>query len=356
VADTDGDGMDDGTEVQNLLNPLKRTWTVTVAGDYNNWTAAGSLTNTMTAADSDPNQFAKQLRIRAISANSNIKFTAGSWTTNWGASATAGTAALGGGDIKLGDGSGVYDVNFNTDTLAYTVTRANFADYASFATAYGLGSAPGTADSDLDGVTNEDERQANTDPTNFDTDGDGIADNRDPDGLAGVIAVDGIRDGNYTNNTGVYSNLASANLLQTTESGTSDNELSNLYVRQVGNRLNLFIGGRPLNTQPPGSTVGIKNHFLVFIDSKDGGVNQFATNTVNPSGDAAQINGLAGMTLESGFEADYVIKVTGGTGNAWVNVHDLQTKTSAFAGESANANASTGILLHGFPQPPRALL
>jgi len=290
-------------------------------------------------------------RYMGLAGNFALKFAAnGTFATEWGSSATNNKAALGGGTIPFPvPTTGLYTISFNESTLDYSITRDVFASFAAFASAYGLGANSENGDYDLDGVTNANERIAGTDPANVDTDGDGIADNRDPEAVNAIITVDGIRDGNYTNTSGVYSNLVSASVVQNTSAGQTTNVLANLSIRQVGNRLNLFIGGTPANDQV--NSPNVKNHFLVFIDSKAGGVNQFSTNTVNPSGDAAQVNGLAGMKLEAGFEADYVIKVTGGT-NAWINVHDLQTKTSAFAGQSANEVASSGILLQGRSQFP----
>ena len=173
-----------------------------------------------------------------------------------------------------------------------------------------------------------------------------MADGYDPALLAAPFAVDGVRDGSYLNASGSLTNGPATNSVQTTTALTGANALANLAIRQVSGNLHLFVGGTPLNTQAPGSTDGTKNHLLVFIDSKAGGVNQFASNTINTNNnsDASQVNGLAGMKLESGFEADYVIKITGGTNNAWVNVHNLQTGTSFFVGESAKGVQSGNIV------------
>ena len=338
VADTDADGTNDGAEVTAGTNPNKRNYAqITIAGTFNNFNpvAAADNANVMTKLS----EFEWTKRLRATGeAQLRLKFTVGEWTTQWGASATPGTATAGGGDISAsGLGTGFYDITFNNDTLAYTATRVDFSagTYADFATAYGLASGSESSDADGDGLTNTAEHTANTDPLNPDSDGDGLADFYDPARLAAPFAIDGLRDETYLNATGTLTNGPATNSVQTTTALTGANALANLAIRQVSDRLHLFVGGTPLNTQ--GSTPETKNHLLIFIDSKAGGVNQIASNTISTVGnsDASQVNGLAGMRLETGFDADYVIKVTGGTNNAWVNVHDLQAGVSSYVGESA---------------------
>jgi hypothetical protein len=298
-------------------------------------------------ASVDP-EFGWSKRIRATGeAQLRIKFTSGSWVTQWGAGPAYGTGAQNGGDISAAAlGTGFFDITFNNDTLAYTLTRVDFSTgtYADFSTAYGLATGSESADADGDGLTNSLEQSSNTDPLNPDSDGDGLADGYDPARLAAPFAMDGMRDDVYLNATGTLTNGPATNSVQTTTALTGSNALANLAIRQVSGKLHVFIGGTPLNTQ--GSVPETKNHILLFVDSKSGGVNQFASNTIstNNNSDASQVNGLAGMKLETGFDADYVIKVTGGTNNAWVNVHNLQAATSYYVGESATGIRSGDVV------------
>jgi hypothetical protein len=93
------------------------------------------------------------------------KFAAGSWSRSWGASPTAGTAALSGSNIPLSvNATGFHTFAFNHDTLTYSFVRTVFSDFAAYATAYGL-TGDEAADDDTDGFTNGAEFTANTDPT-----------------------------------------------------------------------------------------------------------------------------------------------------------------------------------------------
>jgi hypothetical protein len=179
-ADTDQDGRNDKSEVDVGTDPLKKNYSsLLIAGDFLNptWSDAVTSENTMTLVSGE--QFKWQLSRRFTSAATlQYKYLAGSWSTNWGASATPGTAAVGGGNISNQIlATGLYTFEFNNDTLAYTFTRATKpGTYAAWATAMGV---TGTAsdDDDSDGLSNQGEYDNDCDPLNNDTDGDGLTDN-----------------------------------------------------------------------------------------------------------------------------------------------------------------------------------
>ncbi|WP_193212282.1 hypothetical protein [Luteolibacter marinus] len=193
--DTDGDGISDGDEVDGVgldfpqdPNHFNHV-TIVVPGSFNlpdAWDPAGISTpgNAMSLAGTGfAEQFQWSLDYHFTTPKTTIthKFTAGSWTTNWGASGTAGVAAPNGGDInRLVEASGIHRITFNSITLAHTFARATFADANAYLAAYGLAAG---ADEDNDNVLNEDEFAANTDPRNADSDGDGLQDDVDPEPL-----------------------------------------------------------------------------------------------------------------------------------------------------------------------------
>jgi hypothetical protein len=187
VADTDGDGVNDGAEVAAGTNPKKTNYsTITVAGSFQGWspTPTNNPSNVMTKVTGE--EFGWELNFRMSSATNYVgKFVNGtafgaSNNVNWGTSATPGTASLGGygNDIPFNvTATGVYRFYFNTDTLAYTFARvAAPATYAAWAAQYGLAAGSGADDADSDSLTNDAEFTANSDPLNNDTDGDGLPD------------------------------------------------------------------------------------------------------------------------------------------------------------------------------------
>jgi len=346
LADTDGDGFNDGGEVAGtsafgtVSNPLKKNYArITMPNNTlaPTWDAGGAIQMTRIS------EFVYRYSGLQLTPSFEFKLTAGTWSTNWGSS--AGKAALGGGGNFVPGLSGSYDVTFNHDTLGVTFTPASFPDFPSFALAYGLlGSAQ--EDDDADGVLNEAEWLAVTDPVNPDSDGDGLADSADAAPTNAILAMDGVRDAAYTNRTGVLAGAPGVQSVQTTVAASASNNLANLSAFQIGGKLRLFIGGTPQNTQPTGSTAGDKYHYLVFLDTKSNGITQVQTNTSTTSnlGDASQINSLAGLKFDAGFAPDYCVKVTGGSQNAWINVHNLQTGGHYFVGESAKGVVSGDIV------------
>ena len=198
----------------NTPSPVPNHTLITVAGSFQGWNAAATNTgtlsnNVMSAVVGQTNTYA--LNYYASQAGSFLfKFTDGTFTgarSPWGTSPLAGYAMTQkgtGGDIPLSiPNRGLYTFQFNTETLAYSVARASFADYAAFASAYRIGA--GTDDADGDTSTNQEEFAAGTDPLAGDTDGDGLTDKAEAEGAFGASVVtnplnpdtdgDGLRDG-----------------------------------------------------------------------------------------------------------------------------------------------------------------
>lgn len=103
------------------------------------------------------------------------KFTTnGSFVTQWGLSAFPGTIKRNGNNIAgYVPATGFHRFYFDQAAMTYTFGRRVFADSAAFLAAYALAAG---ADGDNDGIPNENEFAANTDPTNSDSDGDGLND------------------------------------------------------------------------------------------------------------------------------------------------------------------------------------
>ncbi|NDC00931.1 MAG: hypothetical protein EBZ83_05870, partial [Verrucomicrobia bacterium] len=192
LADTDQDGRNDKAEVDAGTNPLKKNYSsMLIAGDFltPSWSSAATSENTMSLVVGD--QFQWQLTRRFTSPGTiQYKYLAGSWSLNWGASATPGSAAVDSGNISSTvKASGIYTFSFNNDTLAYTLTRAAApATYADWAAQYGLAANSGSADGDNDHLDNNAEFAANTDPDNADTDGDGLLDDEESTGNYSMVA------------------------------------------------------------------------------------------------------------------------------------------------------------------------
>ena len=179
LADTDGDGYNDGAEVNGTsalgraTNPLKKNYaTMTVAGSFQSPATfqadpypTNAPVNVMTRVSGQEFAYTLNYNFRTVG-NIEAKFAAGSWTQNWGGTPNSTTVAVSGGsNIPLTvTGTGFHTFSFNHDTLIYGFARTTFTDYAAYATAYGL-TGTQSDDFDSDGITNGDEFTANTDPT-----------------------------------------------------------------------------------------------------------------------------------------------------------------------------------------------
>jgi len=179
LADTDGDGYNDASEVNGtsalarVTSPLKKNYaTMTVAGGFQSPDAfqadpypTNAPVNVMTRVSGEEFAYTLNYNFRTVG-NIEAKFAAGSWTQNWGGTTNSTTVAVSpGNNIPFTvAGTGFHTFSFNHDTLVYGFARTAFADYAAYATAYGL-TGTQTDDFDTDGINNGDEFTANTDPT-----------------------------------------------------------------------------------------------------------------------------------------------------------------------------------------------
>ncbi len=200
--DTDGDTAGDGDEVQGLFfgyisNPnVFNDFTMAAAGSFNTpvaWDPAGTSipSNALTqVGDSLTTQYQWVLdyNFRAPATQYEFKFAAnGSFVRNFGG--TGGVAAINGPNIPAPTpGTGFYQFLLDTQAQTYSFSRKVFGTATAFLTAYGLQGDP-QGDADGDGIANEDEYPANTDPTNEDTDGDGLTDDSDPEPLVPLSIV-----------------------------------------------------------------------------------------------------------------------------------------------------------------------
>jgi len=204
VADSDGDGYKDGEEADGSAlgyesNPLIYNYTqgLVVAGSFTTppWNPTGAATGIFLLQVDETltgqYQNAYDFNFRAPSAFA-YKFTnATDWNASghvdWGSGPTAGTAVRNGGDLNgIAGATGFHRFFFDTRTGSHTFGRTVFANQAAFLSAYSLG---GSGDFDGDGVTNGNEFTANTDPTNADSDSDGINDSADPQPLVATRNV-----------------------------------------------------------------------------------------------------------------------------------------------------------------------
>lgn len=111
----------------------------------------------------------------------------------WGSGATAGVAVVSGNDIPVpATATGIYRFYFDQAALTYVNGRVTFPNAAAFLAAYQLASG---VDSDGDGILNQNEFAANTDPTNADSDGDRYIDRVDSEPLNASAGGEGVYNG-----------------------------------------------------------------------------------------------------------------------------------------------------------------
>ena len=198
VQDTDGDTYLDGDEVDAsalgyLSNPLVPNYAdMAVPGNFNlpvAWQPDPSLNSPSTAmaqVSTDlSGQFQWKLDYKFVTSQLgpfNYKFTCGgSFVVNWGQGDAPDTVKRGGNNLSGGvTATGFHRFSFDQAALTNTFERVVYPDAAAFLSAYGLTAG---SDSDSDGINNELEFTANTDPTNIDSDNDGTNDNTDPQPL-----------------------------------------------------------------------------------------------------------------------------------------------------------------------------
>lgn len=111
------------------------------------------------------------------------------------------------------------------------------------------------------------------------------------------------------------------------------NHLSNLRAVQDGNNLNVLLGGKADG-----------NALVLFIDSKVGGINSIANNTITSGGEEGTINNLNGFTFETGFEADFAVRIFGNASGAYINTYNLATGVREYAGDAQFANISNTFI------------
>ncbi len=200
--DTDGDGYLDGLEVTGasglgyISNPnLPNSTNIGVPGSFNlptPWQPSSNSNNPGTAMSQESTSLTGQYRwiLDYKFATSqfgalDFKFsTNGSLANAWGKGDSPGTIKRGGSDIPgYVSATGFHRFFFDQAALTYTFGRRVFANATAFLAAYALTSG---SDFDGDGVSNENEFAANTDPTNPDSDQDGLNDLADPQPLSAV--------------------------------------------------------------------------------------------------------------------------------------------------------------------------
>ena len=193
VADTDGDGFSDSQEVLGtsslgfVSNPNIPNYAAMWApGSFTNpqWTPGVPATAMARLGDglAAQYQWRKDYRISSTSQLGTVqfKFSAdGSFGIQWGLGDAPGTVKRDGNNLPgSATATGFYQIDFDQAALTYGFVRKMFPTAGEYFAAYQISS---DGDSDSDGVSNAVEFTNNTDPTNPDSDGDGINDSSDPD-------------------------------------------------------------------------------------------------------------------------------------------------------------------------------
>jgi hypothetical protein len=201
IADSDGDGRNDGSEVNGTSglgyasNPnIPNYPDMAVPGSFNlpsAWQPLASSNTPGTAMSPESTSLTGQYRwvldyhfVPSQLGTIGFKFTSGgSFTTQWGLGDSPGSVRQNGNNLSgRVAATGIHRFVFDQAALTYSFTRVTFPDASAFLTAYGLAANPG-ADADGDSISNQDEFVENTDPTNADSDGDGVNDLNDAEPL-----------------------------------------------------------------------------------------------------------------------------------------------------------------------------
>ena len=201
--DSDGDGYLDGVEVSGASglgyasNPNIPNYThIGVPGSFNlptPWQTNGSSNDPPTAMSRESTSLTGQYRwiLDYKFAATQLGSLAYKFASNatpdiwWGLGDSPAAIKRDGNNIPgFVSATGFHRFFFDQATLTYTFDRRVFADATAFLAAYGLTSG---SDFDGDGVSNENEFAANTDPTNLDSDQDGLNDMVDSQPLVAIV-------------------------------------------------------------------------------------------------------------------------------------------------------------------------
>ena len=145
-----------------------------------------------------------------------------------------------------------------------------------------------------------------------------------------AVTVDGTRDADY--------GTAPISVQVHDSTWGGNNTLANCFAVQEGSKLNLFLGGRVW-----------ANAMVIFIDSKSGGLTSLASNTLSSVNDNYQVNNfgafLTPFTFETGFAADYMLRIWGDGAAAHVNICDLGSGSNvSYAGNAGGATISNSFI------------
>ncbi len=182
--DSDDDGLSDQEEVLGtstlgyVSNPnIYNHASIVVV----NLPVIGSETPLVQFSSSLTGQYQWQLQYKLLTAQLpissliNCKFrSTGIPQVLWGSGPAPGVAVESGNDISVpASATGIYQFFFDQAALTFVNGRVTYPNATAYLTAYGLSA---NLDSDGDGILNQNEFAANTDPTNADTDADGYND------------------------------------------------------------------------------------------------------------------------------------------------------------------------------------
>ena len=146
-----------------------------------------------------------------------------------------------------------------------------------------------------------------------------------------AVTVDGTRDADY--------GTAPISVQVHASTWGGNNTLANCFALQEGSKLNLFLGGRVWG-----------NAMVIFIDSKSGGLASLSSSTLLGSGgDNYQVNNFGGFlspfVFETGFTADYMLRIYGDGPNAHVTICDLQSGSNvSYAGNAGDTTISNSFI------------